>query len=957
MDALDIINKIIVKKEFTKHCNEILLWLDDEKIGNYFLDKLPKEFEDLKEIDFLLERLIKARNPFFALNLLENSISEKNNEYIFEFIKKHLKILLKREDDIFGNHTTDIVNKILEKYPTESNRSFDFVRMYINVHPSEFSDLRVMREHGKQVISEIIFRIFKIWQEEKRSEDMDKLVKLIGSNFNLIDDSHELAMFTPEKVFLVLFEYIILDFKLNFSKVVDIIVSQFSNKRIGYGKEFNGKEWSGSGISQSGKKFSMSDRHLVEKVLAPAIRHFYASSGDNDKEKSWEVVRDLCYVKIREISPKKPDFLNRALIPVVLERYMKMTGREKHEAFQILKYFLNMTTVPDKSHVIFQEVLRLDMRDADKWTLVEASLNTKWNKKKLPANVFVEQIVSGLAEKGEKKESAKNLLDSWLKNDDYLTRQGFGEYNVLGIISKLLSSEDKSEGIKIFEEYIYSDAFKNELERFDSFDIADKMANILDFDTEKGIEILRKVCNQDELKENEQILICSGINRVSKPEIRIRVYDEFLKQILNDLGSNIERIIAKFSFDYPRTAIVEFGDKLAKEKRFSEALEIAKIFINDPDPRIDDKDNSLHERLKKGEEERAITSTRGWVCWLLHQFSILAGREYIPQVVPLIERLAKDPNYYVRAQACFPLAGFMRVRNSIMPEDDSEWFISRTIAKKIEKIAFNMLDNKDNQNVKGIMTNLAYAFDNMRSMDTKTALKTLTIFKENKFSEPIKKITGLYVFYAEFRKDAFKGEIWKDLGKFNAKPIKKLLEDFLRNGSTDARQNFLWQFMSLINESDKNPNFKYNDAFEIAFYYIKIIAEKYEPEVYTHIFRFIKENLEKKYEIEVEFFIECLRKEEKALVGDKIDKTWLPLYYHRDVLEEIHKRGDKEAFLEAVDILSNYSSQYSRWEELSAVMRHLTEYSSKNKRVGNIFSRLIEANPAYYDMKVEWEHK
>lgn len=954
MNILQIINDTIRKKHYAHRKDDVLSWLDDNKLGNYFLDKMPKEFEDLTEIDFLLEKLIQGQNSFFALSLLENSISKKNNRYIFDFIDNHLKYLLKKENDSFGSHTTDIVNKILEKYPEESNRSFDFIQTYIKVHPKEFKDLRATREHGKQVISEIIFKIFETWKKEEKGEKIKKLVELIGREFNLIDDDYKFAMYTPERIFMVLNEYIILDFINNFSEVVEIIVKQFQDKRVGYGKEYNGKEWSASGISQSGSIYSITDRHIVEKVLAPAVKSYYNNS--RDKEIAWKVLQELCFVEEKKISLKKPDFLNRSIIPIVLDRYVNMAGEKKEEAFLIIKEFFDMTILPDKIHIIFQEVLRLDMGDADKWNLVEASLNAKWNKNKLPANVFVEQIVSGLAEKSDKKKEAKNLLETWMKNEEYLKKQNFGEYNLLGIISKLLSAEDKSEGIKIFEEYIYSVAFKNETERFDSFNIAEKMAGILDYNFEKGLEILWKMYNQDKLTENEQILICSGINKISKPDIRIKVYNEFLKQILSDLGNDIDKIVAKFSFDYPRTAIVEFGDELAKERRFAEALEIAKIFTDDPDPRVGDKEYNLHEKLKKGEEESAITSTRGWVCWLLHQFPVLDGRKYIPQIIPLIEQLSKDSNYYVRSQVCFPLAGLMRIRNSVMPKYKSERFLSKNIAEDIEKIAFDMLGDEENQNVKGIMVNLAYVFDNMRSMDTETALRTLNIFKNNKFLEPIKRITSLYIFYAEFRKNAFKGELWKDLDDFNDKPFKELLEDFLRTGSVDTRQNFLWQLMHLINESEKNPDFPYKKAFSISFHYIKIISEKYEPEVFLHIFRFIKENLEREYATSKEFFIECLKKEKKALASGKIDKTWIPFYNHRDILEEIYNRGDKKIFLDAVDIISSYSPRYSHWADFNSVVGHLTEYPKDDKRVGKIFFKLIKNNPAYYDMKVEWEN-
>lgn len=956
--SLEKINKVISEKFYKKNSDDILLWLKDEKLGNYFLDKLPKEFDDLKEINFLLEELIKARNPYFALGILERSISEKNNPFIFQFLDKHIEYLVKKDNDNFGDYATDIVKKITGKFPEESEKAFKFVKKFIKVHSKEFADLRATREHGKQVISEIIFDIFNAWNAEGKKENIKKLIKLISENFNLIDDDYKFSMFTPEKIFSVIYEYIIIDFENNFLEIVNVITGQFKSKRVGHGKEWDGKDWSASGISQSGGFYSITDRHLVEKILAPAVKYFYENS--ENKDIAWEKLKEMCLVYEKDISPERPEFLNRAILPVVLGRYENCKGKEKNDAFGILKEFLEMTTLPDKSHLIFQYVVNSKINDLDKLNIAEASLDVKWNKKRLPANVFVEQVVSELVNKEDVKSRAILILEEWSKNKDYLERQNFGENNLLGIFSRLLSNEGvdvKREGIKLFEKYIYSGAFREKLERFDSFDIADKMALILDFDFEKGLEILWKVYGQEKLSENEQILICSGINKISKPEIRIGAYNEFLKKVLKGLENDINKIVEKFDHDYPRTAIVEFGDELAKEKKFKEALEIARIFIDDPDPRIDDKDDNLHERIEKGEEESAITSVRGWICWLLHQFPVLEGRDIIPEIIPLVKKLSKDSNYYVRSQACFPLAELMRVRNTVMPENREEFFLGREDAKKIEDIAFEMLRNKENHNLKAVMTNLAHVFEYMRSMNTKQAEEVLRTFTELEFTEPLERAASLFIFYAELRKDAFKEGILKDrVEKFDDSGSKRLLEDYLKKGKEEGRQDLLWKIMGLISESEKNPNFSYDKAFDIAYKYIKIIIEKYSPNIYSHVYRFIDDNKEKEYKELKELFFSCISKEQQFLTRNKVDKTWFPVYHHTNILNEIIKRKDNDEYLKAMEIISNYPEEYFSWREFGGAF-HLKDFPKDNARVGAIFETLISKNPIFYDMKIKWNSK
>ena len=110
--------------------------------------------------------------------------------------------------------------------------------------------------------------------------------------------------------------------------------------------------------------------------------------------------------------------------------------------------------------------------------------------------------------------------------------------------------------------------------------------------------------------------------------------------IKNGIAEKISKeLLNKFDHDYARVAIVELGEKLAKAKYFKEAMIIARIFINDPDPRIDDKEFNYHEKIKEGKEGGntiSISTVKGWVCWLLSHIPGLGGQEYTEEVVKMV---------------------------------------------------------------------------------------------------------------------------------------------------------------------------------------------------------------------------------------------------------------------------------------------------------------------------------
>ncbi len=82
----------------------------------------------------------------------------------------------------------------------------------------------------------------------------------------------------------------------------------------------------------------------------------------------WDFIKKNCIISTQNVSKERPDFLNRAAIPFVLNEYR----RGNPEALQILKEFLlSKRKVPDKAELIYQDLKAGEFTDNQKWNLVK----------------------------------------------------------------------------------------------------------------------------------------------------------------------------------------------------------------------------------------------------------------------------------------------------------------------------------------------------------------------------------------------------------------------------------------------------------------------------------------------------------------------------------------------------------------------------------------------------------
>ncbi len=933
----------------------------------FLLDQIKKvKSVDLTKMDELWQALTKRLYAFNMLRIFEENIDNKDNaSYILEFVTKNYNSLSSPLRDNFNQECAiETITKILDRYPDLVNNVFQFTKTVLDIRGEEYKELDTRRdiERERDLLSELLQKIYACYQQSKNEEKQKEIIDLIKKHFNLVDDDGQFVMFTPNAIFGILLEYINLDFEKNFIEVLKLILNQYQFSRR-YDGKFDGWDWSGSGISQSGSGFSITDRHFVSILLKQALNKYYGV----DRDRAWQFIIKNCITReINDVSSNKPDFLNRASIPVLFAEYKN--GKHSSEAFDILSDFVRMRKgIPWKADLIFQE-LSGDYTKEQKWALVKFSLDEYKN---LPVNVFVEQITSDLAAEGHKE--AAGIIASWVTNPEYHKKQTIGSFNVMGNISKLLDNpETFDEGVKIFRSYITNDEFVKKDDDWETWEVAKNLAKIIVKDLNIGVSILKEVNSSKTLTLNQQILICSSINDLPKEnkEVIQGVYKDFVNSFLQGLDNDISKIEKRITNRHSREQIVQFAEKLSENRLYDEALYIIKVFINDSDPILDNYpddpkgDFNYHRKIIEGDDNPTISTVRGYCAWALQKFCIRYGRDYIPTILPLVEQLTKDPNYYVRMQACIPLLELVKNRHTVLSDNNKERFLSMEVAGCIENMAFDMLKDKENHKLKAVMKHLAMVFTYMRTLDEKQAMLVLKTFRDTGFESVMDEAAPLYIFFAEFRSKSFKDWPWGDITKFDDKPFKALLEDLLKNGSPEIKSVLSWQFNRLPDEISKTPKEKsqitVDEAIALAVFYLKILTSKYEQRVFNNIYRFIEDYIDSHFEECFVLWTKCLERERPFLTEAIKDKEnlpnvyWWPFFYNGKILLAVYKNKGYSQYLKWFEFLADYPTEVLVANDLMDAIVPLKKLPKENKQAIRIFDKLINRNTNFYDAKKEW---
>lgn len=921
------------------------------------------ELKDVKlaEWDFLWAPLLDRQYAFTIVHNFEKYTDDiENSKYIVKlFTDQVLSLTNKATDRFHSEYALQLVEKILKKHPSLSSDIFELVQKYFSSKHANYFELEGRSDSSQEraVLSTVLANLFEKFSDD--SVKQQEIIELVKSNFNLVEDDGDYSLFTPSPIFGILNQYIQKDFEVNFKKVINILIDQFKNAKY-YGSKFSGWELTGGTFSQSGNNYSVTDRHFILHALGPSLIAYHK----NNPAKTWAYITENCIArKKNEVSEQKPDFLGRAAIPLLVSEFNN--GENSKKALAILKDQMFMRRgIPSKFELIFQELYKDEtVSDDKKWVLTEAFLK----KFKLPMSVFVEQVTSDLAMKGN--EGALDAIKAWVNNPEYREQQTRHTFFVSQSMFKLLNTDAGSKtflaGVEILKSYVSTDDFKQKLDSFHAYDITGAISRLIEKDFDTGIGLVRDIYDSSKrLTINQQLAVTHSLEQLNKEDEQLikKAYDVLVKPILVDeLKSDNELIEKRFTHNYARELFVQFTEHLAELKLFDEALVLARIFTNDSNPTLEneptDKDGTFnyHARIVAGEDGITINTVRGWTAWVLQKYSVVKGRDYLPEITNLVEKLTKDPNYYVRTQSTFALSALVKNRHTYMPgTDNTERFINLELAQKMEDICFAMIRDKDNVDNPVIMKYVLQVFGALRTLREDEALEMFDAFNVKTFNKHLDDIYSLVPQYALFRKDYFKDPSFKNLfgeelfdkiNNFDDTKFKVLLEKLIREGDDEMRTHIGWYFWTL----PKNNPQDLEEMFNLSYKYLTIMAERYSREAFSRIGYFIHENINAKPRECLELWQEVTKKEQAWLSknsGTMKPHEWWSHHHNAEFLAKTREFYDDEKYMDMLETLLSYPEGFSPMIGHEENYSILTEINSDRSKA--VLENLKKQYPTLY---------
>ncbi len=937
----------------------------------YFLiDRLQKRNDlNLKEWDALWKACMVGLYSFHVFEAFKNNLQTKENrKYVIGFLHEIIpNYSAYYRSSYVETDTATICAKILKLEPEFFKEIFDVLSCLIIKGRTNYFYLKPHEDNKWR--EEEICKVLKAGYLLSPAKLQTEIISFINKTFNLVEDDHQYWHYTPPSIFEIIAAELrknpaknILAFKRIFVDQYDRFYSQF-----GKGLVFSGWELMGSGISQAGDSYSIHDRHFLALALMPALNEYYAAN----PSQAWQfMIKNCIERKKTNVTRNKPDFMNRACIDILLKEFLN-GSKHKREAYSILADFIKMRKgIPHKSDIIFSQICGAEVRDENKWALVKVALKYY----ELPINPFMEKIIADLASKNNI--DAVAAIISWITNPKYTGGAGRGTFNVRNNIEKLLSAKETfNKGIKAFESYISQEGFKQRLDNFDAYKIAELLALIVRKDYGQGLSIYRTIYGYSKLTINQQILLFASIDDVADKDIEMAklIVDDFLTPMLET--SQIKSFSKKVSFSHAREQIVRCSEKLAKNHDFERAFKIVSFFIDDPDPQITNKEDdpkgeyNYHKRVIEGSDASSISTVRGYCSWALQEFVCAEGRDYIEKIIPFVEKQIKDENFYIRVQSTVPLMALANIRHCIEPGNAQKRFLPIEIANKIESMAFAMLEDESNRQAVAIVKRVAMVFSYFRSLNHEDAYKVLNKFwlialtKDEKSQEKIfEEVVGLLIFYSEFRKDAFKDDrykavfgaaTWQKMNQYDDGPCRELLERTLTQGGIPLKIHYAWHFWQLPKE-DKSD---FPILFEISYKYLSKLAEVYNHSVYERIYHFVDDFLDKEYDRCISLWKKCLINEKNYWENASKDEVndfnrWLN-YKNNEILMKVAEKEGEEEFLKWLDHICNYPRKFIAMGDVSAVIALLKK--GKNiEAIAKVFPKLLERDTRFYEDWKQW---
>lgn len=885
------------------------------------------ELEDLnlREWNYMYSRLIGRQYAFPIIRSFARSLdSLENSKYVVEFLTEHVASITSQISDRYlKSYVLEMIAELIEKHPSLASDVLTFISVFLENRGREFFDLATSDKNyiEKSAISKLLLRLFLTLGKTKHSAK--QIVILAAKHFSLTQDDGDHLIYTPASIFDLVKQYLVQDFAGNFEHLLSLLVADFKQTKF-YSGAFSGWEIYGGSVSGLGNQYSLADRYFISAVLRPAARQYLDEGG----EEAWNFLKSRFVARnIDEVCEAKPDFLGRAIVPLLLERYP--VSEDADEIMGILKDQVLMEQgIPGKHEVIFQELNIQGQFPLDaKWELARTFI-TRYPTYQSP---FLEQLVMTLC-MNDHVESLE-ALGRWVADPAYKgIRIGKTLFTSEGVLKLLtLPSETKAykKGFEMIRTYLGSDEFLNDKDTRDLVEISQNIAKILSEDFDTGLAILQEMVKVSrELSSSEQLFVGHVLESVPKedPGLLLRIFREFVQPLfLVDLGANTIQIQTRFPEAYARQLVVQFAEHLASAKLFEEALSLAYLFVGDSDPSVenspDDPDGmwNYHSRILAGEDTPIITTVRGHVAWLLNAFCVADAQSHLLTAYELTSNLTRDPNLYVRVQSTFPLTSLAANRHTYLPGTNrSQRFMTVELARKIEMLAFEMLTDDINRENDVVLEHLLKVFSQLRTLNEDEAKCVLDSFVGLSARDSRPGVSALIVYYAHFRQSAFSNSkyqelfgptLFTELNSFNPHDFVNLLMESIIEGTENLRAGIAWQLWQL----PKSENQDFEEMFALSLRYFKVLAQKYSHDAYSSLQYFLKDFIDIKTNECLTLWKECSEIERDFLNANVDTITpggWWPFHENADFMNRLLALERKDDYCQMLMIFLGFPKRF-----------------------------------------------
>lgn len=867
----------------------------------------------------------------------DNVKDELSAEYVVDFLKKSTpKLRFRNMEEYEFKAVADILMKAIDVSDALIGDAFELLKeLYEYSTENPLYVDRGNRGRDKWLLGELAKDFHNLYIKADLPVK-ERIVNYVYNNFDIVDEESEYWHKTPFD-FLEILKQDLLAKPEKFEALLSHLQEQYQKNYSKYKVKYDGWELMGGSVSNFAGEYTVHDKAFVDKIIRPFLNSLSI-------DEQWKIVDQYVALRVSDVSADKPDFINRAFVPFLVDQYTQ----DSDKAFKILSRFIKMRKgIPNKTELIFFYVRDLTKISAEKqWSLLEVAINEFG----YPVNVFMDQVLWGLLARGHTK--ALKTFSELVDDEKYMGRQVLFDSTVIDSIEKILGNEATFElGTELLERYLQSEFFKN-LDSFDSYDAKKPILSVLNKDFEKGASLVNGLTASP--SENQQ-RVFGAVLRDTPDELLDDVFNEIVKPEIQAAMTPLE-MAKKYTNVETRENFIWFAEKLSKKHKFDETFYIVDFFLTDPNPMPG---NDYDEEVFAGKQNLSINTVRGCIAWALLPVNSVAGRSYVGRAFKIVKTLCTDKSPYVRQMSVLMLEALANNRHTTMP-DSKEWFMDYAIAKEIEDFSFQMLHDKANyQNA--IMKHLARVFARIRTLNDEDALDVINIFEKYSDAETLKELNSFIIFMAEFRKDSF--EDWpKSRGiikPHNPEPIQNLLKDLLEKGRVEQRQSLAWHLAKLPEEPIKNKG-NFDRFFGISMKYLPFAIKKYDNHLFSSIHNFIKSYIDDKFDDCYRLWKMSLKVEREALIKESKkglhpgEYNWWPYHHNGSILVKVLEKKGVEQFLQDIDYLADYPEEVTIAYDFEGALAELEKIKTNKDDIARIYEKLISRNYLYNDSYDKW---